>query len=103
MAHLPRSMRRQRSLQNGKSSSAVFTSFLQVGQWSGLILGVFAIGFCRLEYLDSSSPIFAVSQRYIHLDGAASLSCRFVGEEKVNRTPLPRGGMVFPFQATESK
>src|SRR5579872_3961209 len=31
LAHLPRSIRRQRSLQNGNSGSLLFTGFLQVG------------------------------------------------------------------------
>src|ERR1019366_677882 len=34
LAHLPRSIRRQRSLQKGKSASADFTGFLQIGQRS---------------------------------------------------------------------
>jgi len=34
LAHLPRSMRRQRSLQKGKSGPVVFTDFLQIGQRS---------------------------------------------------------------------
>jgi hypothetical protein len=34
LAHLPRSMRRQRSLQNGKSESVFLTDFLQMGQRS---------------------------------------------------------------------
>ena len=34
LAHLPRSSRRQRSLQKGKSGSPDFTGFLQIGQRS---------------------------------------------------------------------
>ena len=34
LAHLPRSIRRQRSLQKGKSASLLVTGFLQVGQLS---------------------------------------------------------------------
>src|ERR1700719_4616744 len=34
LAHLPRSMRRQRSLQKGKSGSELLTDFLQIGQRS---------------------------------------------------------------------
>jgi hypothetical protein len=34
LAHLPRSMMRQRSLQKGKSASVLFTFFLQIGQRS---------------------------------------------------------------------
>ena len=34
LAHLPRSMKRQRSLQKGKSGSVVFTVFRQMGQRS---------------------------------------------------------------------
>src|SRR5450631_2304918 len=34
LAHLPRSMRRQRSLQKGKSASVLLTDFLQMGQRS---------------------------------------------------------------------
>lgn len=34
LAHLPRSMMRQRSLQKGKSASVLFTAFLQMGQRS---------------------------------------------------------------------
>jgi hypothetical protein len=58
MAHLPRSIRRQRSEQKGKSSSVALTSFLQVGQWSDLILGLAALGIgISLVLLDT---IFAV-------------------------------------------
>lgn len=32
LAHLPRSIRRQRSLQKGNSESELFTGFLQIGQ-----------------------------------------------------------------------
>ena len=40
LAHFPRSMVRQRSLQKGKSGSFFFTSFLQIGQrsWSDLAM-----------------------------------------------------------------
>src|ERR1700730_10458440 len=34
LAHLPRSIRRQRSLQKGKSASVAFVGFLQLGQRS---------------------------------------------------------------------
>ena len=34
LAHLPRSIRRQRSLQKGKSGSVAFVGFLQIGQRS---------------------------------------------------------------------
>jgi len=34
LAHLPKSIRRHRSLQKGKSASAVFVGFLQMGQRS---------------------------------------------------------------------
>jgi len=43
LAHLPRSIRRQRSLQKGKSGSAAFVGFLQIGQRSLMVLlrGIF--------------------------------------------------------------
>jgi hypothetical protein len=34
LAHLPRSITRQRSLQKGNSASVFLTIFLQIGQWS---------------------------------------------------------------------
>src|SRR5580658_8480031 len=44
MAHLPRSMRRQRSLQKGKSSPVALTSAPQVGHLRDLILAAFFAG-----------------------------------------------------------
>src|SRR4029077_14067869 len=43
LAHLPRSIRRQRSLQKGKSVSVAFVGFLQIGHRSlmGRLRGIF--------------------------------------------------------------
>src|SRR6202030_3671146 len=45
LAHLPRSIRRQRSLQKGKSASSAFAGFLQIGQRSlmGRLLDILVI------------------------------------------------------------
>ena len=49
LAHLPRSIKRQRSLQKGKSASAAFAGFLQIGQRSLMVRLRGIVGLQRSE------------------------------------------------------
>lgn len=53
LAHLPKSMMRQRSLQNGKSGSVPFTTFLQMGHPSFAVrFRGMGLNYCRTRVVD---------------------------------------------------
>src|SRR5277367_4133125 len=82
MAHLPRSMRRQRSLQKGKSSPVALTSAPQEGHLRDLILAAFFAGikgsmrwrlilwyrFCRVAEILQFQSVSRMRQRRMARD-----------------------------------
>jgi len=59
LAHLPRSISRQRSLQKGKSASPAFAGFLQIGQRS-LMERLPAIGDYKTESQNASEELVVI-------------------------------------------
>src|SRR6201993_1549150 len=81
LAHLPRSMRRQRSLQKGKSGSALLTGFLQIGQRSLTVFRGMTVCIVAAERSDRDLQNSGDQVVFVGFGDLASVELAWLGRE----------------------